>query len=42
LENGFFSEPLEWTVPYFAKPYMTSFETWEESDRGDSKLTHVE
>ncbi|KAL2135380.1 hypothetical protein VTI74DRAFT_8792 [Chaetomium olivicolor] len=42
LENGFFGELLEWTVPFFAKPYMTVFETWGESDRGDSKLTYVE
>ena len=42
LESGFFGEPLEWTVPYLAKPYMTVLETWEESDRGESKLTYFE
>jgi hypothetical protein len=42
LENGFFGEPLEWTVPSLAKPYMTVFETWEKSDRGDGKPTYVE
>jgi hypothetical protein len=42
LQNGFFGEPLEWTIPFFAKPYMTVFETWEESHRGGSKLTYVE
>jgi hypothetical protein len=42
LENGLFGEPLEWTVPSFAKPHMTVLETWEKSDRGGGKATYVE
>ncbi len=37
LEGGFFGEPLEWTVPSVAV-----FETWAESDRGDSLSAYVE
>jgi hypothetical protein len=29
LENGFFGQLLEGTVPFFGKPYVTVLELWE-------------